>query len=327
MVTNNYLDFEKPIAELEKKIDELVAAASAGTGANVRAEITKLREKSNKALADLYANLDPWRKTKVARHPDRPHFQDYVNVLIKDYTPLSGDRAFGDDEAIQGGLGRFKKRPCVIIGHEKGKTTEERLKHNFGMARPEGYRKAIRLMDMADKFGLPVISLVDTAGAFPGLDAEARGQAEAIARCTERCLTLGVPMVSVIAGEGGSGGAVAIASANSVLMLENSIYSVISPEGAASILYRTNDKAKDAAIGMKITAEDLKELGVIDDIIKEPVGGAHRHAASVIDAVGKAIEAELVKLSKLSPVELKQNRRDRFLNIGRSLAQANVVKK
>lgn len=327
MVTNNYLDFEKPIAELEKKIDELVAAASAGTGANVRAEITKLREKSNKALADLYANLDPWRKTKVARHPDRPHFQDYVNVLIKDYTPLCGDRAFGDDEAIQGGLGRFKKRPCVIIGHEKGKTTEERLKHNFGMARPEGYRKAIRLMDMADKFGLPVISLVDTAGAFPGLDAEARGQAEAIARCTERCLTLGVPMVSVIAGEGGSGGAVAIASANSVLMLENSIYSVISPEGAASILYRTNDKAKDAAIGMKITAEDLKELGVIDYIIKEPVGGAHRHSASVIDAVGKAIEAELVKLSKLSPAELKQNRRDRFLNIGRSLAQANAVKK
>ena len=327
MVTNNYLDFEKPIAELEKKIDELVAAASAGTGANVRAEITKLREKSNKALADLYANLDPWRKTKVARHPDRPHFQDDVDVLIKDYTPLAGDRAFGDDEAIQGGLGRFKKRPCVIIGHEKGKTTEERLKHNFGMARPEGYRKAIRLMDMADKFGLPVISLVDTAGAFPGLDAEARGQAEAIARCTERCLTLGVPMVSVIAGEGGSGGAVAIASANSVLMLENSIYSVISPEGAASILYRTNDKAKDAAIGMKITAEDLKELGVIDGIIKEPVGGAHRHAASVIDAVGKAIETELVKLSKLSPIELKQNRRDRFLNIGRSLAQTNAVKK
>lgn len=320
MASTNYLDFEKPIAELEKKIDELMAAAAAGTGTNVRAEITKLREKSNKALADLYANLDPWKKTKVARHPDRPHFQDYIDVLIKDWTPLAGDRAFGEDDAIQGGLGRFKKRPCVIIGHEKGRTTEERLKHNFGMARPEGYRKAIRLMDMADKFRLPVISLVDTAGAFPGLDAEARGQAEAIARCTERCLTLGVPMISVITGEGGSGGAVAIASANSVLMLQNSIYSVISPEGAASILYRSSDKAKDAAVSMKITANDLKDMGVIDGIIDEPVGGAHRHQASVIDAVGKAIEKEIVALEKLSASELKQHRRDRFLKIGRSLS-------
>ncbi len=319
MVTNNYLDFEKPIAELEKKIDELVAAASAGTGANVRAEITKLREKSNKALADLYANLDPWKKTKVARHPNRPHFKDYIETLIKDYVPLSGDRAFGDDEAIQGGLGRFKKHNCVIIGHEKGSTTEDRLKHNFGMARPEGYRKAIRLMDMAEKFGLPVISLVDTAGAYPGLDAEARGQAEAIARCTERCLTLGVPMISVITGEGGSGGAVAIASANAVLMLENSIYSVISPEGAASILYRSQDKAKDAATSMKITASDLKELGVIDDIIPEPVGGAHRHAATIIDAVGKAIEKELKKFEKLDAAAIKAHRRERFLAIGRTL--------
>jgi acetyl-CoA carboxylase carboxyl transferase subunit alpha len=324
MVTNNYLDFEKPIAELEKKIDELVTAASAGTGANVRTEITKLREKSNKALADLYANLDPWRKTKVARHPDRPHFQDYVDALIKDYTPLCGDRAFGDDEAIQGGLGRFKKRPCVIIGHEKGKTTEERLKHNFGMARPEGYRKAIRLMDMADKFGLPVISLVDTAGAFPGLDAEERGQGEAIARSTERCLTLGVPMISVITGEGGSGGAVAIASANAVLMLEHSIYSVISPEGAASILYRSQDRAKDAAIGMKITAQDLLSLGVIDNIIPEPLGGAHRHSATVIENVGKAVEKELEKLEKLTSEQIKQNRRERFLSIGRTLAQTLV---
>lgn len=320
MVTNNYLDFEKPIAELEKKIDELVAAASAGTGANVRAEITKLREKSNKALVDLYANLDPWKKTKVARHPNRPHFKDYVEALIKDYVPLSGDRAFGDDEAIQGGLGRFKKHNCVIIGHEKGSTTEDRLKHNFGMARPEGYRKAIRLMDMADKFGLPVISLVDTAGAYPGIDAEARGQAEAIARCTERCLTLGVPMISVITGEGGSGGAVAIASANCVLMLENSIYSVISPEGAASILYRSQDKAKDAATSMKITASDLKGLGVIDDIIPEPVGGAHRHAATIIDAVGKAIEKELKKFEKMDANAIKAQRRERFLAIGRTLS-------
>lgn len=317
MTSANFLDFEKPIAELEKKIDELMRAAAAGTGADVRGEISKLREKSNKALADLYSNLDPWRRTKVARHPDRPHFKDYVGSLIKDYVPLSGDRAFGDDEAIQGGIGRFKKRNCVIIGHEKGSTTDERLKHNFGMARPEGYRKAIRLMDMAEKFGLPVISLVDTAGAYPGLDAEARGQAEAIARSTQRCLSLGVPMISVICGEGGSGGAVAIAAANRVLMLENSIYSVISPEGAASILYRSSDKAKEAAVAMKITAQDLLGLGVIDSIIKEPVGGAHRHPATVIESVGKAIEAELAKYDNLSAEEIIKERKDRFLNIGR----------
>ncbi len=317
MTSANFLDFEKPIAELEKKIDELMRAAAAGTGADVRGEISKLREKSNKALADLYSNLDPWRRTKVARHPDRPHFKNYVNSLIKDYVPLSGDRAFGDDEAIQGGIGRFKKRNCVIIGHEKGSTTDERLKHNFGMARPEGYRKAIRLMDMAEKFDLPVISLVDTAGAYPGLDAEARGQAEAIARSTQRCLTLSVPMVSVICGEGGSGGAVAIAAANRVLMLENSIYSVISPEGAASILYRSADKAKDAAVAMKITAEDLLGLGVIDAIIKEPVGGAHRHPGSVIEAVGKAIESELSKYDNKSADEIRAERQQRFLNIGR----------
>ena len=317
MTSANFLDFEKPIAELEKKIDELMRAAAAGTGADVRGEISKLREKSNKALADLYSNLDPWRRTKVARHPDRPHFKDYVASLIKDYVPLSGDRAFGDDEAIQGGIGRFKKRNCVIIGHEKGSTTDERLKHNFGMARPEGYRKAIRLMDMAEKFGLPVISLVDTAGAYPGLDAEARGQAEAIARSTQRCLSLGVPMISVICGEGGSGGAVAIAAANKVLMLENSIYSVISPEGAASILYRSSDKAKEAAVAMKITAQDLLGLGVIDSIIKEPVGGAHRHPATVIEAVGKAIESELAKYDLIGAQEIIKDRSERFLNIGR----------
>lgn len=319
MSSSNYLDFEKPIAELDKKIDELLAAASAGTGANVRTEITKLREKSNKALADLYSNLDPWKRTKVARHPDRPHYKDYVDALIKDYTPMCGDRSFGDDEAIQGGLGRFKKRACVVIGHEKGNTTEERLKHNFGMARPEGYRKAIRLMDLADKFNLPVISLVDTAGAFPGLDAEARGQAEAIARCTERCLTLGVPMISIITGEGGSGGAVAIASANKVLMLENSIYSVISPEGAASILYRSNEKAKDAAVAMKITAEDLLPLGVIDEIIKEPIGGAHRFPTTVIENVGKAIEKALKSFDGMDKKAILDQRRERFYKIGRSL--------
>lgn len=321
MTSANFLDFEKPIAELEKKIDELITAAAAGTGTNVRDEITKLREKSNRALADLYSNLDPWRRTKVARHPDRPHFKDYVASLIKDYVPLCGDRRFGDDEAIQGGIGRFKKRNCVIIGHEKGSTTDERLKHNFGMARPEGYRKAIRLMDLAEKFGLPVISLVDTAGAYPGLDAEARGQAEAIARSTERCLTLNVPMVSVICGEGGSGGAVAIAAANIVLMLENSIYSVISPEGAASILYRSSDKAKDAAVAMKITAQDLLGLGIIDGIIKEPLGGAHRHPATVIEQVGKEIEAALKSFDGQTNVQIKQARRDRFLKIGRSLSQ------
>lgn len=317
--TANFLDFEKPLVELEKKIDELTAAAAAGTGTNVRDEISKLRAKSNKALADLYANLDPWKKTKVARHPERPHYVDYVRTLVKDFVPLAGDRNFADDEAIVGGLGRFKGRNCVIIGHEKGKTTDERLKHNFGMARPEGYRKAIRLMDMAEKFGLPVISLVDTAGAYPGLDAEERGQAEAIARSTERCLTLGVPMVAVITGEGGSGGAVAIASANSVLMLENSIYSVISPEGAASILYRSNDKAKDAAIGMKITAQDLKGLGVIDEIIPEPLGGAHRHTDAVIKSVGDAVEKALKSFDGMDAKAIKAHRRERFLKIGRTL--------
>ncbi len=317
--TSTYLDFEKPIAELEKKIDELLAAASNGTGANVKDEITKLREKSNKALADLYANLDPWKKAKIARHPDRPHFKDYIDGFITDFVPLAGDRNFADDKAIQGGMGFFKKQACVIIGHEKGKTTEERLKHNFGMARPEGYRKAIRLMDLAEKFNLPVISLVDTEGAYPGLDAEERGQGEAIARSTERCLTLGVPMISIITGSGGSGGAVAIAAANYVMMLENSIYSVISPEGAASILYRSQDRAKDAAIGMRITAQDLLGLGVIDEIIKEPVGGAHRHSATVVMAASKAIEKALKSFEGKTSEEIKAQRRDRFLAIGRNL--------
>lgn len=317
-----FLDFEKPIAELEKKIDELTATAQAGGAANVSAEIARLREKSAKALADLYRNLDPWQRTQVARHPERPHFVDYASTLVADYVELSGDRCFGEDAAILGGIGRIGGRRVVVLGHEKGRTTQERLRHNFGMARPEGYRKAIRLMDLADRFGLPVVSFVDTAGAYPGLDAEARGQAEAIARATERCLTLGVPMISVIAGEGGSGGAVAIASGNVVLMLEHSIYSVISPEGAASILYRASDRARDAAVAMKITAPDLKGLGVIDGIIPEPLGGAHRNKTAAMESVGQAIGRALGQLEGLSREALRAQRRDRFLAIGRTLPQA-----
>lgn len=317
-----FLDFEKPIAELEKKIDELTATAEKSGAANVRSEIIKLREKANRALADLYVNLDPWKRTQVARHPDRPHFSDYIETLIGDYVEMSGDRKFGEDAAILGGIGRFRGRRVLVLGHEKGRTTEQRLKHNFGMGRPEGYRKAVRLMDLAERFGLAVLSFVDTAGAYPGLDAEARGQAEAIARATERCLTLGVPMISVVTGEGGSGGAVAIAAANSVLMLENSVYSVISPEGAASILYRSSDRAKDAATAMKITAPDLLGLGVIDGIIPEPLGGAHRARAGAMKAVGDAIEKALFALANLDAQALRDHRRDRFYRIGRSLAQA-----
>jgi acetyl-CoA carboxylase carboxyl transferase subunit alpha len=315
-----FLDFEKPIAELEKKIDELTVTAEKSGAANVRAEISKLREKANRALGDLYKNLDPWRRTQVARHQDRPHFVDYTAGLLTDYVQMSGDRVFGDDEAILGGIGRFRGRRVVVLGHEKGRTTEARLKHNFGMARPEGYRKAVRLMDLAERFGLAVITFVDTAGAYPGLDAEARGQAEAIARATERCLTLGVPMVAIITGEGGSGGAVAIAAANHVLMLENSVYSVISPEGAASILYRAADRAKDAAVAMKITAPDLMELGVIDGIIPEPLGGAHRFKAGAIKSVGDAVEKALIKLEALDAHALRAQRKDRFYRIGRSLS-------
>ena len=316
-----FLDFEKPIAELEKKIDELTVTAERSGAASVRAEIGKLREKANRALADLYVNLDPWKRTQVARHPDRPHFVDYVETLITDYVEMAGDRKFGEDAAILGGIGRFRGRRVVVLGHEKGRTTAERLKHNFGMGRPEGYRKAVRLMDLAERFGLSVITLVDTAGAFPGLDAEARGQAEAIARATERCLTLGVPMVAVVTGEGGSGGAVAIAAANVVLMLENSVYSVISPEGAASILYRSSDRAKDAATAMKITAPDLLGLGVIDAIIPEPLGGAHRARAIAIKSVGDAIEKALSGLSNLEADAIRTHRRDRFYRIGRSLSE------
>lgn len=315
-----FLDFEKPIAELEKKIDELTAIAEQSGAANVRSDIIKLREKANKALVDLYRDLDPWRRTQVARHPQRPHFNDYVTGLIEDFTELAGDRKFAEDAAIIGGLGRFRGRPVVVLGHEKGRTTPERLKHNFGMARPEGYRKAVRLMDLAERFNLAVIAFVDTAGAYPGLDAEARGQAEAIARATQRCLTLGVPMVSVITGEGGSGGALGIAASNTVLMLENSVYAVISPEGAASILFRSSDRARDAAIAMKITAPDLKSLSVIDAIIPEALGGAHRHRAVTIKSVGDAVEKALEALSGLDGDALRLQRRERFMAIGRTLA-------
>ena len=316
-----YLDFERPIAELDAKIEELesVLAKSGEDAPDAAEEVSRLRQKSAEQLRTLYGKLDPWRKTLVARHPERPHLRDYIGHLISDFEELSGDRRFGEDFAIIGGLGRLRGRPVVVMGHEKGHDTQSRIKHNFGMARPEGYRKAIRLMDLAERFDLPVVTLVDTAGAYPGIGAEERGQAEAIARSTERCLTLGTPLVSVITGEGGSGGAVAIASANSVLMLEHSIYSVISPEGCASILWRDGARAKDAAVAMKVTAQDLLGLKIIDKIIEEPVGGAHRNRPKTMDAVGDAIETELRHLDGLDPATLRQRRRERFLRIGRSL--------
>jgi acetyl-CoA carboxylase carboxyl transferase subunit alpha len=321
--TRTYLDFERPIAELDAKIEELemVLSRNGDDAPDAKDEVARLRQKSAEQLKTLYSKLDAWRKTMVARHPERPHLKDYLEHLVDDFEELAGDRRFGEDHAIVGGTGRLKGRPVVVIGHEKGHDTQTRLKHNFGMARPEGYRKAVRLMDLADRFGLPVVTLVDTAGAYPGIGAEERGQAEAIARSTERCLTLGTPLVSVICGEGGSGGAVALASANTVLMLEHSIYSVISPEGCASILWRDGARARDAAMAMKITAQDLIELKIIDSIIPEPLGGAHRNRIQAIERVGDAIEASLSSLDGLSAAELKKHRRDRFLNIGRSLLE------
>jgi acetyl-CoA carboxylase carboxyl transferase subunit alpha len=313
----NYLDFERPVAELEAKIEELEAVSAQEGSPSVGDEVEKLREKAREQLKSLYDRLDAWQKTQVARHPDRPHFADYVIALVDEFTELSGDRRYAEDAAIIGGLGRFRGRPCVVMGHEKGRTTEMRLKHNFGMARPEGYRKAIRLMDMAEKFDLPVVSFVDTAGAYPGVGAEERGQSEAIARAVERCLSLPTPMVAVITGEGGSGGAVAIASANKVLMLEHSIYSVISPEGCASILWRDPARAKDAANAMRITAMDLSSLKIVDGVIEEPPGGAHRHPQTVIATVGDAVEAALDELKDLDAEGLIAQRRDRFLAIGR----------
>ena len=318
IAVRTYLDFEKPIAELESKVSEL-KGLEGGEGVSISEEIKKLEQKAKAALVDTYGKLTPWQKTQVARHPDRPHFLDYIKELIEDFTPLAGDRYFAEDEAVMGGLGRFRGRSVVVIGHEKGSDTEGRIRHNFGMARPEGYRKAVRLMEMADKFGLPVITLVDTAGAYPGIGAEERGQAEAIARSTDKCLAIGVPIIAVIIGEGGSGGAVAIASANRILMLEHSIYTVASPEAAASILWRDSAKAIDAATNMKITAQDLDTLGVIDVIIREPVGGAHRDRTLAIQTAGDAIAKALAEFDDKSPVEIRRLRHDRFLDIGRQL--------
>ena len=315
----SYLDFEKPVAELEAKVEELRAMQATGNAADISEDIGRLESKAAEALRDLYAELTPWQKTQVARHPQRPHCLDYVNALIEGFIPFAGDRKFSEDEAIVGGFGRFRGESICVIGHEKGSSTESRLKHNFGMARPEGYRKAVRLMEMADRFDIPVLALVDTAGAYPGIDAEERGQAEAIARSTEACLNLGVPNVAVILGEGGSGGAVAIATASRVLMLEHAIYSVISPEGAASILWRDTAKAQDAATNMKITAADLTQFGIIDGIITEPVGGAHRDPAAAIASTGEAIGSALAGLKGLDRETVRRERRDKFLAIGRGL--------
>src|ERR1700752_1115997 len=315
----SYLDFEKPVAELEAKAEELRALEAGDSAAAIGEEIFRLEAKAAQALKDLYAALTPWQKTQVARHPERPHCLDYVSALIADFVALAGDRKFGDDDAIVGGFGRFRGESICIVGHEKGSTTESRLKHNFGMARPEGYRKAERLMTMADRFGIPVLTLVDTAGAYPGIGAEERGQAEAIARSTDTCLNLGVPNVAVIIGEGGSGGAIALAATNRVLMLEHAIYSVISPEGAASILWRDTAKPQDAATGMKITAEDMVRFGVIDQIVTEPPGGAHRAAAAAIASTGEAIANALADLAGLDPETVRRQRREKFLAIGRTL--------
>lgn len=313
----SYLDFEKPVAELDAKLDELRALAASGS--DIGDEITRVEERASQALVDLYNNLTPWQKTLVARHPQRPHLVDYVNALITEFTPLAGDRKYGDDEALIGGFGRFRGESICVLGQEKGATTESRLKHNFGMARPEGYRKAARLMEMADRFGIPVLSLVDSAGAYPGIGAEERGQAEAIARSTDVCLQLGVPNVAVVTGEGMSGGAIAITTASRVLMLEHAIYSVISPEGAASILWRDAGKAQEAAVNLKITAQDMLRFGVIDDIIKEPVGGAHRDATAVIAATGDAIARAFDELRNLDRDAVRAQRRQKFLEIGRKL--------
>lgn len=312
-----YLDFEKPLADIEAKAEELRAMArKEDGGVDLEKEAAALDAKAQDMLRDLYSGLTPWRKTLVARHADRPHCSDYIAALFTEFTPLAGDRAFGDDHAVMGGLARFNDAPCIVIGHEKGNDTKSRIHHNFGMARPEGYRKAIRLMDMAHRFKLPVITLVDTPGAYPGKGAEERGQSEAIARCTMKCLEIGVPLVSVIIGEGGSGGAVAFATANRIAMLEHSIYSVISPEGCASILWKDAEKMRDAAEALRLTAQDLKKLGVIDRIIPEPLGGAQRDPAATIAAVGAEIGAMLADLSGMKPADLVGDRREKFRAMG-----------
>jgi len=311
-----FLEFEKPIAELEGKIEELRHVADGGD-VNVAEEVSRLQIKADRLLRQTYGKLSAWQKTLVARHPERPHFGDYVGTLVEEWTPLAGDRSFADDRAILGGLGRFRGRSVVLMGHEKGNDTASRVRHNFGMARPEGYRKAQRLMDMADRFRLPVVTLVDTPGAYPGIDAEARGQAEAIARAVETCLKIRVPLVAAIIGEGGSGGAIALAAGNRVLMLEHAVYSVISPEGCASILWRSADRAKEAAEALKLTAEDLLKLGVIDEIVVEPLGGAHRDPTRIVQAVGDAIEAALTDLCRHDGARLRAERREKYLAMGR----------
>lgn len=315
-MSTTFLDFEKPIAELQSRIDELRDTTAEGA-VDIGAEIAKLQAKSDKLLRDTFAKLTPWQKTQVARHPQRPHFKHYVAGLFDEFVPLAGDRAFGDDQAIMGGFAQFRGQRVMVLGHEKGEDTASRLRHNFGMGKPEGYRKAIRLVALADRFGLPIVTLVDTSGAFPGIQAEERGQAEAIARSTEACLAAGVPVVSAIVGEGGSGGAVALAAGNRVLMFEHAVYSVISPEGCASILWRTADKAAEAAEAMRVTAQDLKSFGVIDTIVSEPVGGAHRDHPGAIANLGDSIQKALGELAGLGRDELKRGRAAKFLAMGR----------
>ena len=314
----NYLEFEKPLAEIEGKSEELRAMARSNAGMDVEKEAAALDKKAQTLLADLYKDLSAWRKCQVARHPDRPHCSDYIEALFTEYTPLAGDRNFADDHAVMGGLARLNDRPVMVIGHEKGHDTQSRIERNFGMARPEGYRKAIRLMDLADRFNVPVVTLIDTPGAFPGKGAEERGQSEAIARSTEKCLSIGVPLVSVVIGEGGSGGAVAFATANRVAMLEHSIYSVISPEGCASILWKDAEKMREAAEALRLTAQDLHRLGVIDRIIAEPLGGAQRDRSATIKSVGLCIDDILGQLSHMSRSEIVRDRRTKFLNMGQA---------
>ena len=315
----SYLDFEKPVADLEGKIAELKAMAATDQAVSIDEEVNRLSSRADEALVEIYKKLTPWQKTQVARHPQRPHLSDYIKGLITEWTPLAGDRKFAEDAAIQAGFGRFNGMPVAVMGQEKGNSTETRLKHNFGMARPEGYRKAVRIMDMADRFNIPVISFVDTAGAYPGIGAEERGQAEAIARSTEKSLELGVPNIAIVIGEGGSGGAIAIATASRVLMLEHAIYSVISPEGGATILWRDAAKAQDAATNMKITSADLLGFGVIDGIIPEPAGGAHRHPETVLESTRSAIASFLAEFAGKGRLEVREHRREKFLAIGSSL--------
>ena len=311
-----YLDFEKDLAEVHSKISDLEGLPDSSSSKNIKSEIKLLKSKTVDILSNIYADLSPWRKCQVARHPERPHTTDYINYIINEYTPLSGDRNFAEDLAIVGGLGRLGDTPVVVIGHEKGNSTESRIKRNFGMARPEGYRKAARLMKLADKFGLPIITFIDTPGAYPGKGAEERGQAEAIARSTQTCLEVSVPIISIIIGEGGSGGAIAMATANTLIMLEHSIYSVISPEGCASILWKNSDKMREAADALQLTAQHLKKIGVVDKVIKEPLGGAHRDKKKALEEVKKSLLEEIIAFQKIDRQKIKKQRSDKYINMG-----------